>query len=44
MHTDPPLDEWDGAMRVLDPVLMGLKDPKQRHYGVFWKNYKATRW
>jgi hypothetical protein len=44
MYTEPPLDEWDAAMRILDPVLVGVLDTSQRHYGVFFKNYKATRW
>ncbi|KAJ3333257.1 hypothetical protein HDU76_010077 [Blyttiomyces sp. JEL0837] len=39
----PPLDEIDAAMRVLDPVLLGVRgDEKQ--WGVFLKNYRPTRW
>ena len=40
----PPLDHLDAAMRVLDPVLMGVKDPESRLYNVFLKDYKFTQW
>ena len=41
----PPLDEIDGAMRVLDPILMGCSSSKgDKLWGVFLKNYKPTRW
>jgi hypothetical protein len=43
MYTDPPLDEWDAAMRIVDPVFMGIKGG-DRHFGVFFKNYHPTRW
>ncbi|KAJ3247531.1 hypothetical protein HDU78_003944 [Chytriomyces hyalinus] len=39
----PPLDELDGAMRVLDPVFLGVKNEK-RYWGVFLKNYSLTHW
>ncbi|KAJ3242612.1 hypothetical protein HDU81_000057 [Chytriomyces hyalinus] len=39
----PPLDEVDGAMRVLDPVFLGVKNEK-RFWGVFLKNYSLTHW
>ncbi|KAI8843811.1 oxidoreductase [Chytriomyces cf. hyalinus JEL632] len=39
----PPLDEVDGAMRVLDPVFLGVKNEK-RYWGVFLKNYSLTHW
>ncbi|KAJ3209954.1 hypothetical protein HDU67_005794 [Dinochytrium kinnereticum] len=39
----PPLDEWDAAMRVLDPVLRGVRG-EERLWGVFLKNYRPTRW
>lgn len=35
-----PLDELDGAMRVLDPVFSGLSG-KERAYGRFFKDYKS---
>eukprot|EP00038_Savillea_parva_P003919 m.132010 g.132010 ORF g.132010 m.132010 type:complete len:717 (+) comp11322_c0_seq6:135-2285(+) len=51
MHSDrnhaqgpPPLDHLDAAMRVLDPVLMGVVDPEKRLYNVFLKDYKVTHW
>ncbi|KAJ3066611.1 hypothetical protein HK102_007602 [Quaeritorhiza haematococci] len=44
MCTPPPLDEWDAAMRILDPLLAGENDPSNRHYGIFYKNYKPTKW
>lgn len=39
----PPLDEWDAAMRVLDPFILGVKGEKNL-WGCFLKNYKPTRW
>ncbi|KAI9206672.1 uncharacterized protein BJ171DRAFT_457130 [Polychytrium aggregatum] len=39
----PPLDEWDAAMRVIDPVLVGVRG-EQLLWGVFLKNYRPTRW
>ncbi|KAJ3106427.1 hypothetical protein HDU97_006412 [Phlyctochytrium planicorne] len=38
----PPLDEWDAAMRVLDPVLKGVRG-EEKLWGVFLKNYRPTR-
>ena len=40
----PPLDHLDAAMRVLDPVFLGVTDPDNRLYNVFIKDYKCTRW
>lgn len=40
----PPLDHLDAAMRVLDPVLMGVDSPDHRLYNVFLKDYKVTHW
>lgn len=42
-NAPPPLDEWDAAMRVLDPVLTGI-DGQEKVWGVFLKNYFPTRW
>ncbi|TPX66133.1 hypothetical protein SpCBS45565_g04629 [Spizellomyces sp. 'palustris'] len=42
-HAPPPLDEWDAAMRVLDPVLMGVRG-EEKLWGAFLKNYRPTRW
>ncbi|TPX56962.1 hypothetical protein PhCBS80983_g04164 [Powellomyces hirtus] len=39
----PPLDEWDAAMRVLDPVLVGVRG-EEKLWGCFLKNYRSTRW
>lgn len=36
-----PLDEVDGAMRVLDPIFNGLNG-KGKAYGLFFKDYKAS--
>jgi NAD(P)-dependent dehydrogenase (short-subunit alcohol dehydrogenase family) len=38
-----PLDEVDGAMRVLDPIYEGLKGNKLEH-SVFLKDYKVGLW
>ena len=41
----PPLDEDDGAARVLDPVFMHMKDPKGWLVrGTFFRNYFAAGW
>ncbi|KAJ3122911.1 hypothetical protein HK098_002357 [Nowakowskiella sp. JEL0407] len=42
-NAPPPLDEWDAAMRVLDPVITGMNGEKKL-WGVFLKNYTPTRW
>ncbi|KAJ3120650.1 hypothetical protein HK098_004439 [Nowakowskiella sp. JEL0407] len=39
----PPIDEVDGAARVLDPVFVGIKGG-QKMWGVFLKDYKVTVW
>jgi len=39
----PPLDEIDAAMRILDPVILGVSGVEMV-WGVFMKNYMATRW
>ena len=39
----PPLDELDGAMRVLHPVLSGF-DNGPLYCGIFLKDYKRTVW
>ena len=38
-----PLDEIDGAMRVLDPVMMGVRHNVYFH-SKFLKDYKETSW
>ena len=46
MRTDgfePPLDEIDGAARVLAPVFEGVADGKQLQ-GVFLKDYQVANW
>jgi hypothetical protein len=40
----PPLDEVDGAARVLDPVFLGAADPTRRAHGVFFKDYQPSAW
>ncbi|KAI8928159.1 hypothetical protein BC831DRAFT_449451 [Entophlyctis helioformis] len=42
-NAPPPLDEWDAAMRCIDPILLGVLG-KERYWGVFLKNYSPTRW
>ena len=39
----PPLDIVDGAARILDPILSGIKTG-QHLWGLFLKDYKATDW
>jgi NAD(P)-dependent dehydrogenase (short-subunit alcohol dehydrogenase family) len=39
----PPLDEVDGAARVYDPVVRGVRDG-ERLSGLFLKDYRPTSW
>jgi hypothetical protein len=39
MFFSPPLDEMDGAARVVDPIFNGKKQ-----FGVFLKNYFENEW
>ncbi|EFC48628.1 predicted protein [Naegleria gruberi] len=38
-----PLDEIDGAARILDPIYQAITG-KQLYFGVFLKNYEPFRW
>ncbi len=38
----PPLDSVDGASRILDPIIRGMKN--NILYGVLLKNYKISEW
>lgn len=38
-----PLDEIDGAMRVLDPIIQGYRDGILLH-SIFLKDYKPSKW
>ncbi|KAH3745534.1 SDR family oxidoreductase [Pelomyxa schiedti] len=40
---EPPIDEIDGAARVLDPVFVGYKTGNHSS-GNFYKDYKLCRW
>ena len=40
----PPLDEEDGAARVLDPVFSHLLDGAWLTRGKLWKDYRVTPW
>lgn len=42
-HVGPPLDEEDGAARVLDPVFMHVLSGFKEH-GLFWKHYRVASW
>jgi hypothetical protein len=39
----PPLDVVDGAARVLDPLLSGLRTGRHPH-GRFFKDYTPSSW
>mmetsp|Transcript_29442 Transcript_29442/g.80519 ORF Transcript_29442/g.80519 Transcript_29442/m.80519 type:complete len:662 (+) Transcript_29442:57-2042(+) len=39
----PPLDEDDGASRVLDPVFMHVRNGFKEQ-GLFWKHYRVSSW
>ena len=45
-HVAPPLDEDDGASRVLDPIFRHLnsKDRAFKQHGFFWKDYEVSSW
>ena len=43
-HVGPPLDEEDGAARVLDPIFSHINDPNWKIRGKFFKDYKLTQW
>ena len=44
-HVGPPLDEEDGAARVLDPVFTHVADPDGcRPHGKFFKDYHPAPW
>jgi len=40
----PPLDEVDGAARVLDPIFMHARDNTWVYRGKLWKDYRIVRW
>ncbi|KAJ3013033.1 UNVERIFIED_CONTAM: hypothetical protein HDU68_000897 [Siphonaria sp. JEL0065] len=42
-RSQPPLDEMDGAMRVLDPIYCGVRG-EEKVWGVFLKDYAPTQW
>ena len=41
--TNIPLDELDGAMRVLQPIIEGIKN-KNYLYGILLKDYAEFVW
>ena len=43
-HVAPPLDETDGAARVLDPIFSHLNDASWKIRGKFFKDYRMTQW
>ena len=44
-HVAPPLDEEDGASRVLDPIFRHLNSHGAwRQHGFFWKDYEISSW
>jgi len=44
-HFQTPIDEVDGAARVLDPVFSGMAvAPEHRLFGVFLKDFRVTEW
>ncbi len=40
----PPLDEEDGAARILDPVFRGCSNEPEHLFGVLLRNYDVTLW
>jgi hypothetical protein len=49
-HVAPPLDEVDGASRVLDPIFRHLNsvrstpDRPWKAHGFFWKDFEISSW
>ena len=43
-HVGPPLDEEDGAARVVDPIFSHLLDKEWNIKGKLWKDYRVTPW
>ena len=43
-HVGPPLDEEDGAARVLDPIFSHLLDQEWKLNGKFFKDYHVSPW
>ena len=43
MKFTPPIDDIDGAARVLDPVFVGERDHVYA-YGLFLKHFHPTDW
>jgi NAD(P)-dependent dehydrogenase (short-subunit alcohol dehydrogenase family) len=39
-----PLDDVDGAARVLDPVFLGVTSPEPPPSGLLWRNYRPADW
>ena len=39
-----PIDEIDAAARLLDPIITGIVNPKNRVFGKFLKDFKETEW
>lgn len=40
----PPLDDIDGASRVLDPIFSHLNDNRIKEFGHFYKDYLKASW
>ena len=44
-HVGPPLDDVDGASRVLDPIFRHLNSGGEwRQHGFFFKDYEVSSW
>jgi NAD(P)-dependent dehydrogenase (short-subunit alcohol dehydrogenase family) len=43
-HSQPPLDEIDGAARILDPIFTGVNNDGPKLYGKFLKDYGESEW
>ena len=42
-ESNPPIDEIDGASRILDPIFQSIINNKDE-YGLFYKDYSPTEW
>ena len=43
-HVAPPLDDTDGAARVLDPVFRHLNSGGVQQHGFFFKDFEVSSW
>ncbi|KAJ1451960.1 hypothetical protein M885DRAFT_487213 [Pelagophyceae sp. CCMP2097] len=43
-HFQTPIDEWDAAARIVDPIFAALNGEHEPKHGEFLKDYTPTEW